>query len=563
RDVLLPAVDVPGYHVLEIDGRHITLAVAPRRAPALPEGERYWGLAAQLYSLRRDGDGGIGDFAALGTLAERAAALGAAAVMVSPFHAGFAARPERASPYSPSTRLWRNALHADFGALPAGFPSVELPASDDGLIDWRTAGSARWRALLSVLDAAARTDDLLAAYRTFAAAAGDALRDHAVFEALDAHFASLGIVGDWRRWPADYHDPRSSAVAAFAREHARDVDFHGFAQWLAERSVARAQQRALAAGMATGIVADLAVGTDPGGSQAWSKPRELLRGVSVGAPPDPFNPLGQSWGITAFSPQALADEGFAPWLDLLRANLAHVGGLRIDHALGLMRLWLVPDGADASEGAYLRYPLTDLLRLLCLEAARAGTIVVGEDLGTVPDDFHARTRPRGLLGMQVFWFEREHDGTFRRPERWSRDAIAMSSTHDLPTVAGWWDGVDLARRAALDLLGEQSPDAARAQRDRERELVADALVASGAARERPRDGASACDAVAAHLGRTTAPLALLPLEDALGEREQPNLPGTTAEHPNWRRRLPADVDAVLARPEVDARLRALDAARRG
>ena len=239
----------------------------------------------------------------------------------------------------------------------------------------------------------------------------------------------------------------------FAASHRDEVLFHEFLQWVADRSLAAAQARAREAGMRIGLVGDLAVGMDPTGSHAWSRQRDILLGVAIGAPPDLFNPRGQDWGLTGFSPRALEDGGFAPFIATLRAALRHAGGLRIDHAMGLSRLWLVPEGADPAEGAYLTYPLTDLLRLLALESARHNAIVVGEDLGTVPAGFRETLDQDGVHGMRVLWFERGENNSFAAPQTWDAAALAMTTTHDLPTVAGWWSGTDIAARAECGRLG--------------------------------------------------------------------------------------------------------------
>ena len=250
----------------------------------------------------------------------------------------------------------------------------------------------------------------------------------------------------------------------FARDNPAEVAFHAFCQWLADASRGAAQQAARDAGMPIGLIADLAVGTDGGGSHAWSHQRAILPDVTVGAPPDVFSPLGQDWGLTAFSPLEMRAGGFGAFLELARAAFRHSGGVRVDHAMGLQRLWVVPRGAGPGEGAYLQYPVDDLVRLLALESHRHRAIVIGEDLGTLPEGFHGRMEKAGILGMKVLWFEQEQDGRFRAPRHWPRNATAMTTTHDLPTVVGWWQGRDITWRAELDRF----PDAATAQREEAR-----------------------------------------------------------------------------------------------
>jgi 4-alpha-glucanotransferase len=317
--------------------------------------------------------------------------------------------------------------------------------------------------------------------------------------------------------------------------------------------------------MPIGLIADLAVGTDGGGSHAWSRQAEILSDVAVGAPPDIFSPLGQDWGLTAFSPLAMRAAGFGAFRELLTANLRHAGGLRVDHAMGLQRLWVVPKGAGAADGAYLRYPVDDLLRLLALESHRRRAVVIGEDLGTLPEGFHDRMEKAGILGMRVLWFEQEKDGSFRPPAHWSREAAAMTTTHDLPTVLGWWRGRDIEWRESLSLFpSAETAEEERRRRGHDREALWAAFRDSGAAdRDTPEaeDTDPVLDAALAHTGAAACRLAILPLEDALGLPEQPNLPGTVEGHPNWRRRLPGEAGTLLDDPRVSRRLEALARAR--
>jgi len=389
------------------------------------------------------------------------------------------------------------------------------------------------------------------------------LAGHARFEALqEAQVARDPGDGDWRGWPTDLRDPRTPTVAAFADAHRREVLFHKFLQWVTERSLREAQHRALRAGMRIGLVADLAVGMDPAGSHAWSRPNDVLNGLSIGAPPDLLNRRGQEWGITSFSPVALRGGGFAPFLATLRACMRNAGGVRIDHAMGLQRLWLVPEGASAADGAYLNYPLEDMLRLLALESHRHRAIVVGEDLGTVPRGFHEALDAHGVYGMRVLWFEREaHE--FTPPARWDPGAMAMTSTHDLPTLAGWWEGADIALREAHGALGpDQKRSDLEAEREADRASLWHAITQSGAARGLPPErAADFVDAALRHTADSACALCLLPLEDVLGQVEQPNLPGTTDQHPNWRRRAAGDAATLLDAPDVVARLDAIAAVR--
>ncbi len=555
KGALLPAITQPGYHRLVLDGVQTTLAIAPAEcftvAEAVPGRHLPWGLAVQLYGLRRAGDGGIGDTEALARFARAAAAQGADAIAISPVHAQFSADPDRFSPYSPSSRIAFNVLHAPVAPFPG---SEALEAAS--LVDWPTASRARLAAFRRAFDAAPGTPEF-AAFEAFRAQSGAALECHARFEALHAVRFHTHGQWNWRDWPAELHAPFGPAVTAFAQEHAQDVAFHAFLQFLVERGLAAAQAAARDAGMGIGLIADLAVGTDGGGSHAWSRQAEMLLGLSIGAPPDLLSPQGQNWGLAAFSPLGLIQNGFGAFIEMLRAALRHAGGVRIDHVMGLARLWVVPDGASAAEGAYIHFPIDDLLRLVALESRRHGAIVVGEDLGTLPEGFQERLITRRLLGMRVLWFERSAE-QFTAPSTWSRNAAALTSTHDLATTAGWWRGHDLDTRNRLNLIGDANAVWFEYEnRAADRGRLWQAMVESGAANgpaPAPDTTGPFVDAAIAHVATAGCELALLPIEDVLGLVEQPNVPGTRDEHPNWRRRLPMPVDSVFDAPDIPPRL---------
>ncbi|MBO1078202.1 4-alpha-glucanotransferase [Roseomonas haemaphysalidis] len=567
----LTAPATPGYYTLEAGARQMVLAVAPahghRITDAVPDG-RAWGLTAQLYSLRRGSDQGVGDYAALAGLCAPAAALGADAIAISPVHAQFSADPSRFSPYAPSSRARLDVRHADPGdILGAPFPPPRKLAAELArlealpLVDWPATARARLALLRDSFTAFRRdgTPEARAAFAAFRAEGGPSLERHARFEALHAaQFAEGRWL--WRDWAAPLRDPDSPEVAAFAEEHATEVEYHAFLQWLADRGLGAAQRAATEGGMRIGLIADLAVGVDGGGSDGWGRQAEILQGIEIGAPPDLFNARGQGWGITSFSPQGLRASGFAGFREMLSSALRNAGGVRLDHVLGLRRLWLVPEGATPRDGAYLRYPLDDLLRLVALESHLNKAVVIGEDLGTVPTGFRPKLEKMGLAGMRVLWFER-NGARFSQPKRWTPTAVAMTSTHDLATVAGWWEGRDMQWREKLDIQPLETED----NRATERRALWQALRGSGVAQGAPpkrADGAAVADAAAAHIGRSACHLALLPLEDALAAVEQPNLPGTTDQHPNWRRRFEQPVERMLADPAVEHRLKGLARARR-
>lgn len=581
----LPGATEIGYHRLHIADTQLTLAVAPHRCYSAEDASgatqpRLWGLAAQLYALRRPGDGGIGDTLALENFITRAAEQGADAVAISPTHAMFSAAPEHYSPYSPSSRLLYNVLYSAAETVLGESQVQQAQARNslqaelhrletNDLLDWPEAASAKLSWLRYLYDdfmtrkdnAALALQEQMQAFRR---AGGQLLEDHCRFEALQRE---LGL-GDWHAWPAELRDPASATLNHFAETRADGIGFHVFLQWITADGLSRAQQVARESGMAIGLIADLAVGVDAAGSQTWSRQGEMLEGVSIGAPPDLFNAHGQNWGLAAFSPFGLKRSGFGSFIDMLRSAFAHAGGVRIDHILGLMRLWLIPHGAPSTEGGYLRYPLDDMLRLVALESWRHRAIVIGEDLGTVAPGFRQQLAARGILGMQVLWFEQDETQHFLAASDWSADAMATSSTHDLPTVAGWWAGRDIEWRSHLGLLkATQSAESEQQARRLERAKLASTLGLLGATPTTETleaadiQASKVLDACVRHLGRTPAPLLLLPVEDALGLEEQANLPNTVDEHPNWSRRWSAEANDLLASNEVRQRLAELARAR--
>ena len=559
RTGVITAPEQGGYHQIDVDGEERILAVAPQRCFTLADitDRRFAGLGVQLYSLRGGHTAGFGDYAALSQFARKAAAHGIDAIAVSPTHALFPNRPRHISPYSPSSRVFLNPLYADSCLF--GGP-VAADDGKEGLIDWQQAGSTKFGALKAAWEQF-RREHGLEQFRAFCTEGGERLRRHAIFDVLEGYFRARNIV-DWRAWPALYRDATSPAVAEFAREHQDEVEYYLFLQFLTSKSVSAAQAAARHAGMAIGLIADLATGMDPSGSDAWSGPENVLIGLEIGAPPDLINNVGQGWGLTALSPTGLQHDGFASFIAMVRANMAHAGGVRIDHAMGLMRLWVIPEGARPTEGVYLRYPMDDLLRLIALESYRNRCIVVGEDLGTVPHGFREHLSQRGISGMQVLWFERDWDG-FLPPQRWRGDALAMTTTHDLPTVAGWWRGRDIVWRTEL-APGVSKSDPATEWRARENDRVTlwnalrNAGTAEGAqpSHEQPD---KVVTAALGYVGKTPARLAIAAVEDMLTLTEQPNLPGTIDEHPNWRRRLPPGDSFAL--PGAEQRIEAFVHAR--
>ncbi|MBX3714877.1 MAG: glycogen debranching protein GlgX [Burkholderiales bacterium] len=544
RLVALPALPVGAWRVrVEDEDAEGTLLVAPRAChlpAALPGGARRFGLAAHLYALRRPGDQGIGDFTALAQAARATAAAGGALVGVNPLHALFGLERERASPYHPSDRRFLDPAYVDVAALPgfAAAPAARsaIAALPDGpAIDYPAAWAAKSAALDACFEAFSRlpSDDARAlAFHRFVAQGGERLRRFAAFEAIAA--TRPGV--PWQRWPAELRNPDDPAVARFASRHAREVDLALWMQWVADEQLGAA---ARGAGLEIGLYRDLAVGAAPDGAEAWDGQAALARGVSVGAPPDPFCAEGQVWNLPPPLPDAMAEAGYAAFRTLVAANARHAGALRIDHVLGLARQFWVPDGATALEGSYVRFPFDDLLGALALESARARCLIVGEDLGTVPEGLRERLAQESILSYRVLWFERD-GADFRAPSRYPALAAACVSTHDLPTIRGWWAGADLDERRALGLATDEETAAARAARLDDRARLQRAVEDAGATGPAPESGDEA-DRFAAALHRfiaaTPCALALVQADDLAGETTAVNLPGTDRERPNWRRRL--------------------------
>jgi (1->4)-alpha-D-glucan 1-alpha-D-glucosylmutase len=534
------------------------------RPAALEHDGRRWGLSVQLYALRTDRTWGIGDFSALAELMRGAAALGACAVGVNPIHALFPTRPGHASPYSPSSRRFLNTLYIDveaveeFASCEAARSMVEADGFQARLREVREGSRVRYRevsdlkySVLSRLydnfrrECLGVTDHPRArAFREFQRREGPPLRQFATFHALAETRPEI----DWRDWPPEYADPDSPTVAAFADEHSAAIEFHEYLQWQAGQQFDTVSEAARECGMSIGLYADLAVGADPTGAECWSGQAFLARGATIGAPPDALNLFGQNWGLPPLDPFALADAGYAPLTDLWRSNMRG-GALRIDHILGLVRLFWIPSGASAAEGAYVRYPWRELLGLLAAQSQRSRCMVIGEDLGTVPEGLREGMQDTGVLSYRLLYFE-QHDGRFRAPHDYPADALVAAGTHDLPPLAMWWSGEDIGLRERLGLWpNDAMREAELDQRRHTRAALMDALRQEGL-----HDGDVPADApveaIHAFLARTSCKLLMVQLEDVLGVDAQTNVPGTISEHPNWRQAMPCTVAEALAHPQM-------------
>ena len=508
--------------------------VPPRPAYQGPPG-RWWLLATQLYGARSRRNWGHGDFADLFALIELAAALGAGGVGLNPLHALFDEGPEQPSPYSPNSRLFLNPLYiavdeiADFADRPPGVAEEAAHLREAELVDYAGVARLKQRCLRAAFDAfqahaTAERRDAFAAYR---GSRGPALERFAAFEVLRARFGH-----PWWEWPAEWRDPSPSALARLRAEAGDEMAYREYLQWIADRQLMRCRDRAHALGLPIGLYLDVAVGVRPDGFDAWNMPDAVIRSLAVGAPPDPLNTRGQNWGLAGFSPVGLQARAFGPYRDMLRAAMRYAGAIRLDHVLGLKRLYLIPDGLPPDQGAYVRLPFEQMLAVTAEESNRDRCIVIGEDLGTVPQGFRATLAQWGIWSYQVMLFERDAAGAFHSPQHYRERALATFSTHDLATFAGWIGRRDLQVKKDLGLdPGETARERAAAIVQLRRLLGL-------------RTKQVAFPAVFRRLATSPARMLVAALEDALGVLDQVNVPGTIDQHPNWRRKLPCELERL-------------------
>jgi len=551
----------PGYHRVEIEGHRtaagMALIIAPERCyqpAALEGGKRIWGLALQLYSVRSERNWGIGDFTDLDRVIEVADGFGAGIIGLNPLHALFPHAPTHASPYSPSSRSFLNIFYLDIEAVPDFFECeaaqacVSAPRFQAQLRASRAAELVEYQgvaaAKMEILDRLYRHfrehhrdpgSQRGTAFRAYQAERGRALRTHALFDALQESFnrQDRGIWG-WPVWPAAYRDPNSEAVLAFADRNEARVEFFEYLQWQADVQLAIASRRACERGLAIGIYQDLALGVERGGAETWANQRLYALEAGIGAPPDDFNLKGQDWGLAPLIPGRLRATAHAPFAAALRANIRHAGALR------------------------LHYPFEELLGILALESQRHRCLVIGEDLGTVPDEVRAALQPAGILAYRVLYFEKSPEGGFKPPAEYPRQAAVAVNTHDLPSLSGYWRGRDLELRRELGLFPSdelrEEQVTARAE-DRARLLAAldqEGLLPVECSVQPPTMTPELACAVHAYLARTPAVVMIVQPEDILCQPEQANLPGTIKEHPNWRRKLSLNLEDWASDPRFQA-----------
>src|ERR1700730_15928251 len=594
RRLELP-IDLPtGYHELEAKIAGGTagpclLTISPPRCyePAsIIAGRRLWGIAVQLYTLRSRNNWGIGDFNDLRSLVRWVASHGAGFVGLNPLHALAPADPERSSPYSASSRHFLNVLYIavplvpEFQECAAARERMADPAVAERLqelrgrelVDYRGVADLKFEILaLLYRDFCDRHlalgTDRARAFRAFTSAGGDLLQLHARFDALDRYFrATLGVASGWQSWPEEFRNANGKAAARFAAAHPGEVEFYAYLQWLAHEQLCGAQELARELGMPIGLYGDYAVGANPSGSETWIDQLSYRMGAEIGAPPDPRALKGQGWGIPPQDPSAMLAQRLQGFVTLIRNNMRYYGAMRLDHVMSLFRLWWVAAGFSPTEGAYVHYPLQQLLTVLCLESARSACVVVGEDLGVVPDEMRRAMPECGLYHYKVLLFEKL-DGRFRRTDEYVRHALATVTTHDMPTLRSYWEGRDIELRRRLNLYpsAEVESDIVR-EREHDRELLLGALQEQGLKPAQPATAfepftAELSHALHLYLARSSTTLVALQIEDLLGMVDPVNVPGTYLEYPNWQRKLHADIEDMAKRGDFAAQFAALHRAR--
>ncbi|OGW68379.1 MAG: 4-alpha-glucanotransferase [Nitrospirae bacterium RIFCSPLOWO2_02_FULL_62_14] len=571
----------------------LRLIVAPAACHLLPEfqdGHRLWGLAVQLYTLRSARNWGAGDFSDLNTLVEWAAKdLRAGLIGLNPLHALNNTRPFEISPYSPTNRLFLNMLYLDIETIPeyqlcesaqqtvqdAGFQRALAALRAGGKVDYDQVSAAKW-AVLELLWTTFHERHLGGrdlnhrelkpatergrAFARYVEDEDEPLEMFALFQSLAEEMRRQHpLVWAWREWPEPYRSPLSASVAAFRVTHRARIRFHQYVQWLAAEQLGAVAARARALGMPVGLYHDLALGSDRNGSEAWTYQDVLALDADCGCPPDAFAPQGQNWGLPPANPVRLRATGYRMFIELLRHNLTYGGALRLDHVMGLFRLFWIPRGMPASAGAYVRYPVEDLLGILALESVRHRAVIIGEDLGTVPDGVRERLAAARVLSYRVLYFERIDQGDWKAPEAYPSQAMAVVTTHDLPTLAGFWAARDIDVRAGLGLYADSGAvQRAREERQQQKQRIVRALGVAGLLPADVTEESVAvqpmtpelCQAVHVFLARTPSWAVLANLEDLLGETDQTNVPGTVEGYQNWSRKIALPLERLRDDPRV-------------
>ncbi len=583
-EVTLPQIPGIGYHSLKISTANkvetqTSLIVTPQECyqpQELDQGRKLWGITLQLYAMRSCRNWGIGDFADLHSAVDILAPLGVNIIGLNPLHALFPHLPEQASPYSPTSRDFLNPLYLNIEAIDEFERcqeaqqlvadeefQIRLKALRDvELVDYTGVWKAKLEAL-KILYRYFRHNDIgsnserAKAFRNFQVEGGSDLLQFAVFEALQAQlYQQDASTCCWNQWPQRYRDPDSEPMAAWVDSNGEEIEFHQYLQWNSEQQLAEVQQHCADNGMAIGLYRDLAVGVARASAQTWATQPLYALDSSIGAPPDDFNLQGQDWKLPPLKPQALIDQAYLPFVKTLRANMRHASALRIDHVMGLMRLFWVPPNCPAEAGSYVAYPFTDLLGILALESQRNQCMIIGEDLGTVPDEVREVLQINKVLSYRILYFEKSwHDGRFKSPSDYPYYAVAAIGSHDLPTLSGFWQENDLDLNEKLGLFSSSGHrDLQRSARAQDRIEIVAALERENLISPENTNDATTVDnlcteliiPVHRYLARSEAMLMMVQLEDLFGQKDQINVPGTVDQHPNWRRKFPVNIEDWLS-----------------
>lgn len=583
----LPANLALGYHQLWLTQAkkswQCRVIVAPKRCyepTSVRQGDKIWGLSVQLYSVRSEQNWGIGDFGDLKRMVTEVAERGGDFIGLNPIHSLYPASPVSASPYSPSSRRWLNVLYIDVSAVPEFQQSDEAQlwlrgeniqrrlkqVREGDWVDYGIVGELKMISLSLAWKTFCQHGEDHPSQRHFAdfiAKGGESLYWQAAFDALHgAMIKENDNFWGWPVWPEALRDVHSEAVREFCEQHQEEVRFWLWLQWLANRQFEECWQLSQQRGMAVGLYRDLAVGVAEGGAETWCDRELYCMDVSVGAPPDILGPLGQNWGLPPMDPHVMAARGYQPFIDLLRANMASCGALRIDHVMSVLRLWWIPYGETANYGAYVSYPVDDLIAILALESQRNQCMVLGEDLGTVPQEIVAKLRNAAIYSWKVLYFEQEKHERYRAPAAWPRQSVASATTHDLPTLRGFWNAVDLEMGEVLGLYPDKVVlHGLYQQRARQKQALLEALHQYGCLPKSAGKKASLMKMTPVlnrgmHRFIADSGSALLGLqpEDLLDMDKPVNVPGTVDQYPNWRRKLSVSLETMFNDAHVNALL---------
>ncbi|TCI01847.1 4-alpha-glucanotransferase [Corallincola luteus] len=594
-------LDAPiGYHTLVLrnakrkklaDTRFIIAPQASYIPNEIASGKKVWGPSVQMYCLRSQRNWGIGDFTDLTYLVENVAKGGGDFVGLNPIHALYPNNPESASPYSPSSRRWLNVVYIDVEATPEYNASSEAQAlvnSNDfqwrlgelrgkDWVDYTGVTQLKLKALRLVFNTFKETvlgsgNEREQAFQAFVAEGGENLREQALYDALQEYFYADGInAWGWPSWPAEFNEYHKPAVAKWAKANPDELNFYLYLQFLADEQLAAVDEKAKGLGMAMGLYRDLAVGVSEGSTEIWANRDLYIAGAAVGAPPDVLGPLGQNWGLPPMDPGKLIEQQYQPMIDLFRSNMRSCGALRIDHVMALLRLWMIPAGKDAKGGAYVYYNIQDLLGILALESHRNHCAIIGEDLGTVPDGISETLQENGVHSYRVFFFEQAEDGGFISPNHYPVQAMATLTTHDMPTLIGFWHCDDLKLGKELGLYPDDNVlQTLYNDRHESKQKILDSLKGHQSLPDYISNDVNWVGmtrdlnyGMQVHMAKGSSSLLSLQLEDWLEMDKPVNVPGTSTEYPNWRRKLSKDLDKLFAEHDVQELMSKLSDARRG